>query len=354
VGVFAAELLDQLADRPGLDVSAFALSWRGRGDLAGVLPASVRAGRRPMAARPLRTAWGRADFPPIELWTGPIDVVHGPNFVVPPARRAARVMSIHDLTFVRYPELCTADTLGYPPLIRRALAGGAWVHADSTFVADEVVAELGADPERVVVVPLGAARSSPGDPVAGRRLAAAERYLLAVGTVEPRKDLPGLVAAFALLAADDPELVLVLAGQDGWGADALAAAIAAAPPDVRRRIRRLGWIDDQQRGDLLHGAAVYVYPSVYEGFGLVPLEAMACDTPVVTTAVGALPETVADAAILVAPRDAAALATAIATVLDDPARADELRARGRANLERFSWSATADGILDLYHRAAGP
>jgi glycosyltransferase involved in cell wall biosynthesis len=353
VGVFTAELLDQLATRDDVDVCGFALSWRGRDDLRRALPPSVRAITRPMAARPLKEAWKRLDRPPIEWWTGPIDVVHGPNFVVPPSSGAARVVTIHDLTFVRFPELCTSDTLRYPPLIRRALAAGAWVHADSAFVADEVVATFGADPERVVAVPLGGVPALEGEAGAGRALAGAERYVLAVGTVEPRKDLPGLVAAFGMLAEDDADLVLVIAGQDGWGADALATAIDRSPADVRRRIRRLGWVDDRQRADLLHGATVYAYPSVYEGFGLVPLEAMATGTPVVTTTAGALPETVGDGALLVEPRRPEALADALAKVIDDDALAADLRRRGRANLARFSWAATADGIVDVYRRARG-
>lgn len=353
VGVMTREVIRGLAARPDVVASAFALSWRGRGDLQGQLPPGVRAVRRPMAARPLRTAWLKADLPPIEAWTGTVDVVHGPNFVVPPARRAVRVMTIHDLTFVRYPELCTRDTLGYPPLIRRAVAGGAWVHAVSDFVAAEVVETFGVATDRVVVVPNGGIGDPvAGDPARGQERAGSATYVLAVGTVEPRKDLPTLVRAFASLDPDAPDdLHLVIAGPDGWGVDALQLAIDECDPDTRSRIRRLGWVDDDVRADLLAGAAALAYPSLYEGFGIVPLEAMAAGTPVVTTTVGALPETVGDAALLVAPHDVDALSGALQQVLtDDDLRAELIR-KGHHRVRSFSWTATTDGIVDLYQRA---
>ena len=208
--------------------------------------------------------------------------------------------------------------------------------------------------DRVVVVPYGVGvppADRPGtDAATGRRLAGTERYLLAVGTVEPRKDLPSLVRAHDALAADHPGLGLVIAGPDGWGADALTTAIDRS--SHRSQIRRLGWVDDDQRAALLRGASVYAYPSVYEGFGLPPLEAMAAGTPVVTTSAGSLPEVVGDAALVVAPGDSDALAGAIAQVLDDSARADQLRERGHERARRFSWDATADGLVAVYRRLA--
>jgi glycosyltransferase involved in cell wall biosynthesis len=189
------------------------------------------------------------------------------------------------------------------------------------------------------------------DAAAGRSLAGADRYVLAVGTVEPRKDLPGLVRAFDAVAADDPTLRLVVAGADGWGAEDLDRAVAAA--SHRRRVVRLGWVDDGQRAALLRGAAVVAYPSVYEGFGLVPLEAMAAGAPVVTTRAGAIPEVVGDAAELVDVGDVDGLAGALARVLTDDVRRAELVAAGHARRTAFRWSATVEGVADLYRRAAG-
>lgn len=349
VGVFTREILRGLPQH-GIAPVAYATSWRGRAALAGQVPEGVEVSRRPQAARPLRAAWRRCDGPPIEWWTGPVDVVHGTNFVSPPTRRAAEVVSIHDLTFHHHPEMSTADTLEYPRLIRRALARGAWVHADTAYGASEIVDVFGADPDRVVVVRLGVTALPAADPEVGRRLAGTDRYVLAVGTVEPRKDLPGLVDAFDLLAASDASLRLVIAGPDGWGARALDERLARSPH--RHRVVRLGWVSDADRSALLRGAAVLAYPSRYEGFGLPPLEAMSVGTPVVATSVGPLPEVLGDAATLVPPSDPAALAAAIDALVGDDDASDRQRRRGREQAARYGWDACAAGLADLHRRAA--
>jgi glycosyltransferase involved in cell wall biosynthesis len=352
IGRFTAAILAGLGRRPSVAPLAFAATWRGRGALEPLLPEGVAAVSRPMAARPLRAAWSAFGHPTIEWWTGPVDVVHGTNFVVPPARRAAEVVTVHDLTAVHFPELCTPDVRRYPDLVRRALDRGAWVHAVSSFVAAEVVTELGAPPERVRAIPNGGPDPGPpGDPDRGRALAGGDRYVLTLATVEPRKDHPALVRAFGSPALSGPlaDVRLVLAGPDGWGADALDAAVARSP--AADRVTRLGWVDDGVRADLLAGASVLAYPSRYEGFGLPPLEAMAAGVPVVATAVGAVPEVVGDAAVLVPSGDDEALADALRDVLIDPERADDLRRRGRARVGAFDWDRTVDGLLGLYREA---
>jgi glycosyltransferase involved in cell wall biosynthesis len=346
VGVFTEELLRRLAVRDDLSVVAYAVTWRGRGRLAALLPAGVARARGPMAAQPLRAAWRRADRPPIEWWTGAVDVVHGPNFVVPPTRHGAALATVHDLTPIHFPELSTADTLQYPDLVRRALRRGAHLHVVSAFVRDEVLECLGAPAERVHVVPNGVTPVVGGDAGRGRAVAGGRPYVLALGTVEPRKDLPMLVGAFDAVAADHPDLSLVVAGPDGWGLAAYDAAVAAA--HHRDRIVRVGWVADAERADLLAGAAVFAYPSRYEGFGLPPLEAMTAGVPVVTTTAGALPEVVGDAAELVRPGDGDGLAAAITRLLDDGDRRRELVAAGHARALRFSWDATAEGIVGVY------
>jgi glycosyltransferase involved in cell wall biosynthesis len=299
-----------------------------------------------MAAQPLRQLWRRMDAPPIEWWTGTVDVVHGPNFVVPPARRAAQICTVHDLTCVRYPELCTSDTLQYPGLIARAIQRGAHIHTVSEFVANEVRDHFAVDPARVHVVPNGIAAVAHGDPARGRALARGAPYILAMGTVEPRKDLPTLVRAFDAVAGAQSDLRLLIAGQDGWGADALTDSIGRARH--RDRIDRLGWVDDRARSDLLAGAELFAYPSLYEGFGLPPLEAMAAGTPVVTTRAGALPEVVGDAALLVPPGDVDGVAGALIRLLDDESERVRLVEKGRRRVSLYSWDRTAEALVGVY------
>jgi glycosyltransferase involved in cell wall biosynthesis len=348
VGAFAGEVLKRIATDADLDAVGFSVSWRGRGHAADdLLPDGVRAARGPMAAQPLRQLWLRTDWPPIEWWTGAVDLVHGPNFVVPPSSKGAvELATVHDLTCVRFPELCTRDTLQYPDLIRRALRRGAHLHAVSQFVADEIVDVFGVDQDRVHVVPNGLDPVHAGDSDAGRARVAAERYILAVGTIEPRKDLPLLVDAFDELAADDRELHLVVAGQEGWGTASFVAAVERAR--YRDRVVRPGWVDDRARADLLAGAQVFAYPSKYEGFGLPPLEAMAAGVPVVATTAGSLPEVLGDGARLVAPGDAGSLASALHSVLHDEAERDRLITAGRERASRYSWDACAAGVVALY------
>ena len=321
IGVFVAEMVGELADRPDMALTGFAVTWRGWGDLPKVVPPSVATVGWPMAARPLREAWTRSDHPRVDRWIGRHDVVWGPNFVLPPSR-AAGVATVHDLTPLRFPQLANPATLVYPALIRRALARGATVHTPAV----------------------------PGGEVRARALAGGDRYLLALGTVEPRKDLPTLVAAFDALAADDPALRLVIAGGDGWGAEALTAAIAAARH--HDRVVRLGWVEDADRDALLRGATVYCYPSLYEGFGLPPLEAMSAGVPVVATRAGAIPEVCGDAAVLVDVGDADALGAALARVLGDEPYRNALVARGAAHVAGFSWRTTCADFAALLHQVA--
>ncbi|MGP8058392.1 MAG: glycosyltransferase family 4 protein [Acidimicrobiales bacterium] len=355
VGAFCAGALRGLDRRPELSVRAFAVSWRRRRGIEALVPAGVSTAQRAMAARPLRVAWAHTEVPPVEAFVGPLDVVHGTNFVVPPARRAARVATVHDLTTVRYPELCDRPTLAYPALIRRALRHGAWVHTPSAFVAAEVVEHFGADPERVRAVHSGVPELPTGSAERDREVTArllppgTERYVLAVGTAEPRKDLPGLVRAFDELGASRPGVTLVLAGPEGWGSDELDSAIGRSA--CAARVVRTGWLDDGELSSLLRQAALLAYPSRYEGFGFPPLQAMAAGVPVVATTAGALPEVLDDAAELVGPGDHEALAGALARVLDSAPVRDGLVARGRLRAAGFTWDRCAEGLAAVYRDA---
>lgn len=365
VGTFAIETLRRLGRHPDVEMSAYALTWRGRHQLTTALPESVAPRTRPAPARPLRTAWMHWDAPVAEHWTGMVDVVHGPNYVVPPTRHAAAVVSVFDLTPIRYPELCNRDTLAYPRLISRAIRRGAWVHTCSRFVADEIREQFEIEPERVVMVPAGTTPPTPisqtgrvGDTVS-RLVRGPDPFLLALGTIEPRKDLPALVAAFDRLAQERPDLRLVVAGPDGWGtADFEATATTATHRD---RIDRIGWVGESERSMLLAHAEVLVYPSRYEGFGLPPLEAMAAGTAVVSTDAGSLPEVLGNAAALVPAdllvedraRGIATLAATIGEVLDEDAASRGRRVRaGIEQAARFSWDTTVQGLVALYRTAA--
>ena len=354
VGTFVAGALGALAARDDVDVRAYALTFRGRRVWRTVLPPGVRPVGVAVPARLVRAAWLRSSLPPLEWFAGRADVAHGTSFVAPPVRRGGAVVTVHDLTPVRFPEMVEADAAAFPLLVKAAVARGAFVHTPSRHVAEEVVDLLGVPAERVVAVAHGTPPVAGGDPARGRAAAGAERYVLAIGTIEPRKAYPDLVRAFAAVAARDPDLRMVVAGRQGWGSDAYADAVAGLPHDIRMRVRAAGWLPDGERDDLLAGAAVLAYPSRYEGFGLPPLEAMAAGIPVVASDAGALPEVLGSAATLVPVGDVDALAAALAATLAlDGAAREAVVDTGRAHAATYTWPACAAGLAALYRTVAG-
>ena len=230
-------------------------------------------------------------------------------------------------------------------MVRRVAASGGWIHAISEHVAVQARALFETD--RVVAVPLG----PPPPPRAGNASGERARSVVAIGTLEPRKNFPRLVHAFKAVAAHDPEVTLTITGADGPDSEHVRSAIASLDPKVRARVRVTGWIDDDERDRLLGEARVLAYPSLDEGFGFPMLEAWQCDVPVVAARAGALPEIAGDAALLVDPFDVDALAGALERALDDEAARAALVDHGRSRLATFSWEATAEGIAAIYRRA---
>jgi glycosyltransferase involved in cell wall biosynthesis len=248
---------------------------------------------------------------------------------------------VHDLTPVRFPELCLPASLKYPPLVARAIAGGAWVQTGTQAMAGEIVDYFGIEPHRVAVIPPGIKVPGPPRPTPARR-----PYILAVGTTEPRKDFPGLIAAFDAVAASVPDVELKVAGPQGWAEEAVRAAMAAAR--YSGRIHRLGWVPDLT--GLVANAAVFAYPSLYEGFGFPPLEAMALGVPVVATATPAALEVLGDAAALVPVGDRDALAERLLQLLGGGAGREQLIEKGRRRAVEYTWTRAGDALMDLYRR----
>ncbi len=346
VGVMVAAIVERLLTRTDVDVRPLIVSLRGRRELAARLPAGTAATTVWAPARLAHRLWQRADRPALRGF----DVVHGPNFVVPPAGGAAELVTIHDFGPWREPDLVTSHARAYPELVARALARGAHVHTVSAFVGREAQDRLGLGAERVHVIPNGFDPGPRGEPRIGLAMAGGP-YVLFIGTIEPRKDLPTLVAAMAEVWAAGLEHRLVVAGPDGWGTAAFEEAVAATG-SAGERVQRVGYVTDAERADLLAGAACLAYPSRYEGFGLPPLEAMAHGCPVVTTRAGALPETCGPAARYVEVGDASALAAAISEVVTDPTVAGELRAAGAARIRNYTWDDTAASLAGLYRSLA--
>jgi glycosyltransferase involved in cell wall biosynthesis len=240
-------------------------------------------------------------------------------------------------------------------LIRRVAHAATRVIADSESARGDLVRLLRADERRVDVVPLGVdARFRPPAPAdlerATRRLGLRPPYLLFVGNLEPRKNLPGLIDAFRRVRASHPSPPrLVVAGKVAWKSGPLLEALAA--PDLRDTVQVTGYVDAEDLPALYGGAEAFVFPSFWEGFGLPVLEAMGCGTPVVVSRVAALPEVAGDAAVWVDPASAESIANGILEVLTQPARRAQLVAKGLARAREFPWERTARSTLATYARA---
>ncbi|QTR01585.1 glycosyltransferase family 4 protein [Saccharothrix algeriensis] len=339
IGRYTSALAEELASMPAeVEVRAVAFTLRGWRALRTVLPHEVVARGLPVPARLLRRFWLRGPFPPVELLAGPTDVMHGTNFVLPPAVRAGGVATVHDLAFLDSPQDLPPSDRRLPELVRRSARRADVVCTPTHAVAGVVVERFEVDPDRVIVTPLGvdpawfAAR--PPSPGLRARLGLPGEYLLFVGADGPRKGLPTLLAAHAADPALPP---LVLAGPGRAGADG--------------RVVRTGYLSDVDLRSVVAGAAALVLPSRDEGFGLPVLEALACNVPVVCTDVPALREVAGGHAAHVPVGDAEALGQALADAVDTPPDPAEQAAR-RAHAAEFTWRRTAEKTLEAYRLAA--
>jgi glycosyltransferase involved in cell wall biosynthesis len=306
--------------------------------------------RRLALPRPaLYEAWHRFRRPPVEVATGPVDVIHATGMAVPP-RSAPVVVTVHDLAFLRSPEMFTRRGVDFfRRSIELATAEADLVVCPSQLVVDDCVAH-GFDADRMRLVPWGVdavVASEPQVAAVRRRLGLDRPYVLWLGTVQPRKNVETLLRAFALV---DTDAVLVLAGPTGWNTD-LAPLVDRLGP----RARSIGFVNEDDKAALYAGAELFCLPSREEGFGLPLLEAMAQGTPVVTSRATSMAEIVGDdpeAGLLVDTDDDAALAAALQQVLDDDHLRKALGAGARRRAATLTWSVTADRLAAVYREAA--
>lgn len=299
---------------------------------------------------------------PAWLYAGKYDLLHALAFVAPLAWRGRTVVTVFDLSFLLFPERFRVYNRLYLSLFTCLSAQ----RADRVIVISEstkrdAVRLLGLDPQRVSVVYCGVDamyRPLPADVVAEyrRRKGLPERFVLFVGTLEPRKNIVGLIEAYRLLAADWPrgagELpALVIAGAKGWYYQDVYQTVERA--GLMDRVFFPGYVPADELPYLYNAATLFVYPSLYEGFGLPPLEAMACGTPVVTSDRSSLPEVVGDAGVLVNPDEPAAIAQALRVLLVDEEMRRALAEKGRRRAASFSWRRAAQETTAVYRQVLG-
>ncbi len=322
-------------------------------------------GRFPMAREivlpgrsPLARLWREHVLLPRECRRERVDLLHCPKSAIPYHAPCPTVVTLHDLIPLRHPETeKLAARLYWRLQIPIAARRSSFVITDSEHARQEIMADFQVAPERIKAIMLGFDPRMLGqpDPAAAAavrgKYGLPERYILYVGTIQPRKNIDTLIEAYARLRVERGEMPrLVIVGRKGWLYDRLFARISEL--GLADEIIFTGFVPDEELPHIYAGAALFAYLSFFEGFGLPPLEAMACGVPVVTSNTTSLPEVVGDAGIAVPPTDVAAVAAAIARILDDRDYARILGGRGRERAALFSWEAAARQTLEIYRRVA--
>ena len=335
-----------------LELTLFSSSWKDRFDRSADI-AGARIVDRRVPVNLLNLAWHWLEWPSAETLAGArFDVSHSPHPLLLPSRSAARVVTIHDLHFLTHPEHAWAEVRrDYPALARHHAHRADQIIVPSHFTATEVEYRLEVPRERISVCPHGRPDWTPraGPPADG--------YILFLGTLEPRKNVGGLLDAYEELAnrgQDESRRcrrlpTLVIAGKSTAKSQAWLDRIRRPP--LADRVRYVGYVDPTSRRALYEGARLLIQPSFEEGFGFPVLEAMTLGVPVVAARRGALPELLGDAGMLVEPDDPDEMADAIEQMLHDEALAAASSAKGLARASHFDWRQTALGVYEAYRRA---
>ena len=311
----------------------------------------------PVPTRLAYRVWETLHWPPVDALLHGIDVYHATNFFLPPTRSAKRVLTIHDLTFLAAPHLCSPKIVGpFSRSIARFAREADAILTYSEATTRDIVTLLGISREKVTVAPLAVDEGFEQMPRAEaqahlrRHYGLTKPYVLFVGTIEPRKNVPTLLKAFAKIRGEVPHQ-LVLAGATGWSPEPFNRALAEAHLDDR--LVQTGYIRDHAELAAFYSAAdLFAFPSFYEGFGLPVLEAMTCGCPVIAADNSALPEVTGDAAVLLPADDADAWAEAIKALLEDETRREALSEAGQRRATLFSWRECAARTAEVYRRVA--
>jgi glycosyltransferase involved in cell wall biosynthesis len=342
VGEYAHEMAKALVALlpPSDSLTLFSSSWKDRLEPNRIPGAAVVDTRIPV--RLLNLAWHRLERPVVESLTGPIDIAHSMHPLLMPSRAAARIVTVYDLYFLQ-------DPAGTATEIRRDYAGLSPSHAKradavvviSGYTAREVSSKLGVPPERIVLCPPGAPSWSP------RPTPRPTGPILYIGSSERRKNVPGLLRAYARLRSrlrEAPDLTLV--GRPPETGSETSEMLSSSL--FRPCVRHLGYVSDEERQRLYRAASMLVVPSLDEGFGMPVVEAMTVGVPVIAANRGALPEVAADAAQLVDPLNDEAMAEAMRRFLEEPGFAQAAVERGYRRARLYSWSTSAATLLQAY------
>lgn len=318
----------------------------------------------------LHRMWHRARLGfPIEFFTGRVDLFHEPDFVLPPTRRGTlTLLTVHDLTFMRDPDSALPQLRRYlEQVVPRSVQRATHVLADSLATKKDLAELFSVSPDKITVIPGGVSDcfSPVTDParlaeVRAKYNLGPDPFILGLGTIQPRKNYTRLIQAFATFRTKTidlksvttkfqfPTFNLVIVGGKGWMYDDIFAEVKRQ--GLEEYVLFPGFVDDDDLPALYSAASVLAYPSLYEGFGLPVLEAMACGTPVVTSNTSSLPEIAGDAALAVSPTNPVALSGALLNAVADEALRAQMIERGLKQARRFTWEDAARQLLAVYEQ----
>ena len=312
----------------------------------------------PLSAEWMARLWQRARLPlPVNWLTGPIDLYHATDFVLPPVGRGVKtILTVHDLSFIRVPETAAPNLRAYlNVVVPRSVQKADHIIADSQATKDDLCALYGTAPDKITVLLSGVdPRFAPVTDEAVLKSIRArygigeQPYIFCIGTVQPRKNYSRVIQALAALRAEGLDLQLVIAGGKGWLEDEMYRTLRET--HMQDHVHRIGFARDEDLPALYSGATLTAFPSLYEGFGLPILESMACGTPVVTANVSSLPEVAGEAALMVDPYDVPALTDAMRRLITDKALRGVLIQRGYEQVKQFTWAKAASQLRAIYER----
>ena len=314
-----------------------------------------------LTPRWLARIWQRAQLPlPVEAFTGLVDLFHATDFVLPPTLpRARSLLTVHDLSFIRVPDAASPSLKRYlEAVVPRSVERADHVLADSQATKDDLIEIYRTPPDKISVL-YSAVDGRFGrvtdemalQEVLNRHNLKDIKYVLSVGTVQPRKNYSGAIRALSKIRDQGIDLHYAVAGGRGWLEDEMYRSIRETA--MEDRVHILGFVPDEDLPALYSGARALLAVSLYEGFGLPVLEAMACGTPVITSNLSSLPEVAGDAGILVDPLDTEAISDAIMRLLTDAALRQQLVAAGFEHVKRFSWTSAASQLKSIYDAMLG-
>ncbi len=309
-----------------------------------------------MTPRWLARIWQRARLPlPVEVFTGAVDLFHATDFVLPPTLpRTRSLLTVHDLSFLRVPEAASASLRRYlEAVVPRSVQRANHVLADSQATKDDLIDIYGTPAEKISVLYSAVdgrfarvADERARQHVLARHNLADKKYILSVGTVQPRKNYSRAIRAIAQIGHHAPDLHYAICGGSGWLEDEMYRSIRET--ELEENVHILGFVPDEDLPALYSGARALLAVSLYEGFGLPILEAMACETPVITSNVSSLPEVAATAGMLVNPLDTDEISASIISLLTDAALRQRLVAAGSERVKRFTWERSARQLKSIY------